>query len=141
MTNSLFSPGREGFLAAEIDWDDGVIKASLLRGYVFDPADRFVTEVTGAGGVLVSTVTLTGKAITNGVADANDLLFGSVPAGPVVTSLLLYQASGPAGGADLPAGQQRLVGWVDTATGLPVTPNGNDVSVVWDQGPNRIFKL
>jgi hypothetical protein len=30
---------------------------------------------------------------------------------------------------------------IDTATGLPFTPTGGDVSIVWDNGTNRIFKL
>jgi len=35
----------------------------------------------------------------------------------------------------------RLIAWIDTGTNLPVTPNGGDITVQWDAGANRIFKL
>ena len=35
----------------------------------------------------------------------------------------------------------NLVAYIDTATGLPVTPNGGDITVTWDTGANKIFKL
>lgn len=141
MANALFNPGREGFLAGEIDWDTAVIKSVLVRGYAFVAGHRFVSELTGAGATLIATVTLVGKGITNGVADANDLLFTLVPAGAAIPALVIYQASAVTGGADVPAAQQRLIGFIDTAIGLPVSPNGNDVSVVFDDGPNKIFVL
>jgi hypothetical protein len=35
----------------------------------------------------------------------------------------------------------RLICDSDTATGLPVTPNRGDITVQWDNGANKIFKL
>ena len=34
-----------------------------------------------------------------------------------------------------------LIALIDSATGLPITPNGGDIIVVWDNGANKIFKL
>ena len=34
-----------------------------------------------------------------------------------------------------------LIAFIDTATGLPITPNGGDIIVTWDNGPNKLFKL
>jgi hypothetical protein len=36
---------------------------------------------------------------------------------------------------------EPLIAYIDTATGLPVTPNGGDITIAWDSGANRIFKL
>lgn len=141
MANALFDPGREGFLLGEIDYDTAVIKASLVRGYTFSAAHKFVSEVTGAGGSLVATATLGTKTGTAGVADAADPTFSAVASGAAITGILLYQASAVGGGADVAASAQRLIGWIDTATGLPVTPNGGDITITWDNGTNRIFKL
>lgn len=141
MANALFDPGREGFLAGEIDWDTATIRAALLRGYTFNVSHRFVSQVTAAGGVMPSSVVLTGKSIASGVADANDAVFPAVPVGPQVDMVLLYQSSAVGGGADVPSTSQRLIGLVDTAAGLPVTPSGLGVAVLWDNGPNKIFKL
>ena len=38
---------------------------------------------------------------------------------------------------------QHIIGhYIDSGfTGLPVTPNGSDLTIVWDSGSNKIFKL
>lgn len=142
MANALFDPGREGFLAGEIDWDTAVIKVSLVRGYTFSAAHKFVSDVTGAGGTLVATSGALGsKAVTSGIADGADITWTAVAAGAAITGLLIYQSSAVGGGADVAATAQRLIAWIDTATGLPVTPNGGDITVTWDNGANKIFKL
>lgn len=141
MANALWTPGREGFLLGEIDWDTAVIKCSLVRGYTFVGTHKFVSEVTGAGGTLVATQTLASKTGTGGTADAADVTFSAVPAGAAITGIAIYQASAVTGGADVAATAQRLIDWIDTATGLPVTPNGGDIVVAWDNGTNKIFTL
>lgn len=141
MANALWTPGREGFLLGEIDWDTAVIKASLVRGYTFVGTHKFVSDLTGAGGTLVATVTLASKTGTGGTADAADATFSAVPAGAAITGIAIYQASAVTGGADVAATAQRLIDWIDTATGLPVTPNGGDIVVAWDNGTNKIFTL
>ena len=142
MANALFDPGREGFLAGEIDWDTAVIKAALVRGYTFSAAHKFVSDVTGAGGTLVATsAALASKTVASGVADAADVTFTAVGAGAAITGILVFQSSAVTGGADVAASAQRVIAWVDTATGLPVTPNGGDITIQWDAGANRIFKL
>lgn len=142
MANALFDPGREGFLLGEIDWDTATIKTALVRSYTFSAAHKFVSDVTGAGGVLVATSAAMGsKTGTNGVADAADVTHTAVAAGAAITSMIIFQSSAVGGGADVAASAQRLIGFIDTATGLPVTPNGGDIVITWDNGANRIFKL
>lgn len=142
MANALFDPGREGFLDGSIDWDTATVKAALVRGYTFSAAHKFVSDVTTAGGTLVATSgALASKTATNGVADAADVTFAAVPTGAACTGILIFQSSAVTGGADVAATAQRVIGYIDTATGLPVTPNGGDITVVWDNGSNRIFKL
>lgn len=142
MANALFDPGREGFLAGEIDWDTATIKSALVRGYTFSASHKFVSDVTGAGGTLVATsAAMTSKTVAAGVADAADVSFTSVAAGAAITGILVFQSSAVTGGADVAAGAQRVIAWVDTGTGLPVTPNGGDITIQWDNAANRIFKL
>jgi hypothetical protein len=142
MANALFNKGREGFLTGEIDWDTAVIKVSLVRGYTFDATHQFVSDVTGAGGTLASTSSaLASKTTTSGVADAADITFSAVAANASNHSLLVYQSSAVTGGADVATSAQRLIGWIDTGTNLPVTTNGGDVTVAWDNGASKIFKL
>ena len=55
----------------------------------------------------------------------------------------MFQASAVTGGADVAASAQRVIALIDSSTGvaLPVTPNGGDITVAWDSGANRVFKL
>lgn len=140
MTNALWNPGREGFLDGTIDWDTATIKVSLVRGYTFTATHKFVSDLT-ATGTLVATATLASKTVTDGVADAADVTFTAVPTGTACSALAIYQTSAAAGGADLAATAQRLIAFIDVATGLPVTPNGGDVQILWDNTANRIFRL
>lgn len=142
MANALFDPGREGFLAGEIDWDTAVIKVALVRTYTFLATHKFVSDITAAGGALhVTSAGLTAKTIAAGVADAADLTFLAVAANANPHSVLIFQSSAVGGGSDVAATAQRVIAWIDTGTNLPVTPNGGDVNIAWDNGVNRIFKL
>lgn len=144
MVNALFDPGREGFLAGEIDWDTAVIKVAAVRGYTFSAAHKFVSDVTGAGGTLAATsAALSGKTVAAGVADASDLspAFTAVAANGTNHALIIFQASAVGGGADVAATAQRLIAYIDTGTNIPFTTNGGDINIAWDNGANKIFKL
>lgn len=85
-------------------------------------------------GTQVATATLASKTTTAGVLDAGDVTFTAVAAGAACDMVLLYKDTGV-------AGTSRLIAKIDSATGLPVTPNGGDILVAWDNGANKIFKL
>jgi hypothetical protein len=142
--NKIFDPAREGFLDGTVSWMTPTIKATLMRGYTFNAAHRFVSQVTGAGGVVVATsVALTGKSATNGVARANDTIWSTVPSGAAIPGCLIYMASAVTGGIDLVSTSQRVIAWLDSAAGLPITPNGQDITSDWGDldDPNGLFKL
>lgn len=142
MANAIFLPGREGFLRGEISWNIATIKVSLVRAYTFNSAHKFVSDVTGAGGILhVTSSALAGKTTTNGIADATDFSYTAVTTNASNHYLLVYQSSAVTGGADVAATAQRLICWLDTGTNLPVVPNGGDVNIVFDNGSNKIFVL
>jgi hypothetical protein len=141
MADNLFNPGREGFLAAEIDWNSAVIRVALVRGYTYSASHKFVSEIVTAGATLVATSNLTNCAVANGIADADDVVFSAVPTGTACNALIIYQASAVGGGGDVATSAQRLIADIRDATGLPVTPNGGNINVAWDNGSNKIFNL
>lgn len=142
MANALFDTAREGFLLGEIDWDIATFKVALVRSYTYNAAHKFVSDITTAGGVLHATsAALTTKTATNGTADAGDVTFTAVPSNASNHSLLLFQSSGVGGGGDVAASAQRVVAWIDTGTLLPISPNGGNIIVAWDNNTNRIFTL
>ena len=142
--NALYDNGREGFLEGQIDWDTAVIKVVLVDSadYTVNLATHeFLSSVPSAGREETSAA-LAGKTVAAGVADANDLAPAfAAAAGDPCEALIIYQSSAVGGGADVADTAQRLIAYIDTATGLPVTLNGGDINITWDSGANRIFKL
>lgn len=135
MANALYDLGREGFLAADIDWDANNIKVVLV-----DAADYTVNLATDndladipVGARVATSGNLTSKTVAAGVADAADITFSAV-SGDISENLVIYADSGV-------EATSRLIAFIDTATNLPVTPNGGDITVAWDNGANKIFKL
>lgn len=148
MANALYDPGREGFLAGEIDWDTAVIKALAIRltaggAAVFTASQKFVSDLTATHTIASTSAALSSKAVTNGIADAGDMtpLFSGVASNANNHVVVLIQASAVTGGVDVAATAQRLIAWIDTGTNIPFAPNGGDVNVAWDNGANKIFKL
>jgi hypothetical protein len=112
--DQFFAIGRAGLGTGLIDLDTAVLKAALLRGYTYNAAHTFVSDVTGAGGSLAATSSaLSGVTFTDGVLDANDVTWSAVAAGAAVPAILLFQASAVGGGADVAASAQRLIAILD----------------------------
>lgn len=134
MANVLYDTGREGFLNGTIDWDTDDIRVVLVDGadYTFSAAHDFLDDIV-AGGRVATSGAFTSKTTTAGVADAADVTLTAVTGDPS-EKLVIYKHTG----VDATA---RLIAHIDTATGLPVTPNGGDIIIAWDNGANKIFKL
>lgn len=134
MANRLYPFGKEALLGGDIDWDANDFRVILvdLADYTYNAADNALDDIPGAARVAVSGA-LTGKTKALGVADADDVTFAAV-AGDQSEALVIYKHTGV-------EATSLLLVYIDTATGLPVTPNGGDITVQWDSGANKIFAL
>ena len=135
MANALFDKARQRFLEGQFNWNTDAIKAVLVDtgAYVVNlSAHEFLADVSG-GARIATSGAFAGKATSGGAADANDVTFSSV-VGASVESIILYKDTGS-------DATSPLIAYIDTATGLPITPNGGDIIVTWDNGANKIFKL
>lgn len=134
--SALYDAGRQGFLDGSIDWDTNDVRAILIDtgDYTVNlAAHDNLDDVPGAARVAVSAA-LTSKTVTAGVADAADTTFTGVT-GDSIEAIVIYQHTGT-------ESTSRLICYIDTASsGLPVTPNGGDITIQWDNGANKIFKL
>jgi len=135
MANALYDKGREGFLGATIDWDGDNIKIILsdAADYVKNLATDNALDDVAAGARVATSGNLSSKTITDGVADAADETWTSV-SGDVSEEIVCYMDSGV-------ESTSLLIFNLDTATGLPVTPGGGDITVAWDSGSDKMFKL
>lgn len=143
MANSLYTLAKQRFLnctgtvgttsGASIDWLNDNIKVALLSS-AYTPnlaTHQFLTDTTGT---VATSANLASKAVTNGVATAAATLTFTAVSGSQVFYILGYKDTGT-------AGTSPLIFLDDTATGLPVTPNGGNITITWDTGPNGIFAL
>lgn len=133
MANALYPKYKEAILqsAANSNMSSGTVKVALVDTgtYTYSAAHEFYSSVTGVVG---TPQTIGTKTFTNGVFDGADVSFTGVT-GNSVEALIIYIDTGT-------AGTSRLVAFIDTGvTGLPVTPNGGDISVTWNA--SGIFAL
>ena len=135
MANALYGLGREGFLGGDIDWDADTIKVVLVDAgdYTLNiDTDQYLDDIAAAGQIAISDA-LASKTKTLGVADAADITLSTV-SGDQFEYIVVFQDSGD-------SSTSRLIACIDSATGLACTPNGGDITIQWDSGANKIFKL
>lgn len=135
MANALYDKGREKFLTGAINWSSDAIKAVLVDAadYTVNLATHEFLSDIPSGGRVATSANFGTKTTTAGVADAADITFTAVTGDPS-EALVIYKDTGS-------AATSPLIAYIDNATGLPVTPNGGDITVTWDNGSNKIFKL
>ena len=78
--------------------------------------------------------TLENRTSTYGVADADDVSFGSVSAGPRIDAAILYKDTGT-------ESTSTLIAYMPDGVGLPIYPDGSIVRITFDNGANKIFIL
>lgn len=125
MANSLFHPAREGFLGGDIDWDADTIKLILVDHTDDTPVvatDDFLADII-AGARVATSGAFASKTKTNGVADAGDVTLSAVT-GDEADSIVIFADSGV-------EATSRLIAFIDVAAGLPVMPNGGDITIAW----------
>ena len=132
MASALWNPYKQDLLdrATGIDYDTNNIDCALLQaGYTFVAAHDFRDDFGANEVAAAADANFSGKTVTDGVADANDLTYTSVT-GSAVTQLGIYRDVGS-------AATDNLIAFVDGFSS--VTPNGGDITVTFDSGANRIF--
>lgn len=135
MANTLYDKARQRFLEAQINWQTDTIKCLLVDTGAYTPqtsVHEYLSDVPTSARI-AGPVTLTSKSTTGGAADAADVTFTSV-SGASIEAIIIYSDTGT-------ESTSPVIAFIDTATGLPITPNGGDIIVTWDNGTNKIFKV
>lgn len=108
-----------------IDWDTDNIDASLLDqtdSGTIDASTVDYDEVDAA--TVVATADVTISSVSGGVVSASAVTFSSV-SGDAADYLSVWKNSGSA------ATSPMAITWDSATTGLPVTPNGGDITATW----------
>ena len=134
MANAVYPIYKTALLAASanvsLDNDttaDGPYCALVDTGvYTYSAAHDFYSDLSGIVGTDQRITSPTVGTVSEGTFDGADLTFSSVT-GNSVEALVIYRHNSGANTT------WRLVLYLDTGvTGLPVTPNGGDITVTWN---------
>jgi hypothetical protein len=133
MANALYPKWKEQLLqfTANNNLSAGTVKVALVTaGYTYASTDQFYSAVSAS--VVGTPQTIGSKTFTNGTFSGGNVTFSAVT-GAQVTKLVIYIDTGT-------AATSPLVAYLDTSvTGLPVTPNGGDITITWNA--SGIFTL
>ncbi len=133
MASALYPKTKDVFLQGGINMSSDTIKVALIDTgtYTYSSAHDFWDDASA--GVIGTPATLASKTFTSGVFDAADVSFTSV-SGASIEALIIYKDTGT-------PSTSNLIAFIDSGTGLPLTPNGGNINIVWDNGSNKIFAL
>lgn len=134
MANALYPKWKEQLLqfTANNNLSAGTVKVALIDTgtYTYSSTHQFWSSASAAS--VGTPQTIGSKTFTNGLFDGADVTFPTVT-GATAEALILYIDTGT-------AATSPLVAYIDTSvTGLPVTPNGGDISIQWNA--SGIFQL
>jgi len=131
MANAMWVEYKQSLLAADTNVSlnidtatDGPFVALLDTGtYTFSAAHQFFSSLSGIVG---TDQRITAPTVADGLFDGADLTYTAV-SGNSVEALAIYRHNSGANTT------WRLVSYHDTGvTGLPVTPNGGNITVTWN---------
>ena len=134
MANVIYPLAKQEMLKGNVDLSGTNVKAVLVDGadYTYSAAHQFLSSVNGGSAVVATSGNFASKTFVNGLFDADDITFSAVT-GDQSEILIIYIDTGV-------SGTSKLIAYLDTGiTGIPVTPGGGDILVVWDAA--GIFQL
>ena len=103
----------------------GTLKAALIDTgtYTYSAAHDFWNDASA--GAVGTPGTIGTKTYVNGLLDGDNVTFTAV-SGATCEAIILFLDTGT-------PTTSRLVAFIDTGvTGLPVTPNGGDITITWN---------
>lgn len=134
MANTRFSFANNQFLSGQLNWLSQTFRVVLINtnAYAVQPTVHQTLADVPAAAQLAISPPLSGVTAVGGVARASNVVVPSVIG--VVGAYIIFHDTGSASSSE-------LICYIDTAIGLPNLPQGNNVVIHWDTGPNGIFKL
>jgi hypothetical protein len=132
MANAIYPLYKQALLSASTDVSlnlntaqDGPMCSLVDTGtYTYSVAHQFFSP--SLVGIQGTDQRITSPTVVTGTFDGNDLTYTAIT-GVSIEALVIYRHNATANTT------WRLVAYLDTGvTGLPVTPNGGDITVAWD---------
>lgn len=128
MSNVVYPLARRECLRGGLSLTSVTVKAVLVDTgqYTYSAAHEFLSDIISGARVATSGA-LTSKSDTSpggGVFDADDVTYTGL-SGLSAEAIVLYIDTGS-------AATSRLLAYIDSAAGLPITPSGGDFTIRWN---------
>lgn len=151
MANKLYDIARKKFAQGDINWETDAIKMLLISETDGGPYAGNVTDTTALGSITAAArnygagtdptpaaylegIAMDGRTVdTNGACRCDNITFETIGAennDSRIKAVVIFRETD-----DTP------IAYLDSATGLPITPNGGAIIVVPDGGTNGLFRL
>ena len=128
---AILSAGTNTSLTVNDATDGPFVALRDTNDVAYSAAHQFYSSVVAA--TVGTPQRITSPTATTGTFDGSDVTYTAVT-GDVCEALVIYRHNSGANST------WKLVAYIDTSvTGLPVTPNGGDISIVWNA--SGIFTL
>ncbi len=134
MASGMYAAGMAAIMGGNVDLTNSAISVVLVGpGYVPDlEADQTQADISEDDQVAEGT--LAGKTIDGTTFRADPLTFPSVGGSVAVAGVVIIADDGTQSGS-------TLLAYLDNAPGLPISPDGTDITLNWDTGTAGIFKF
>jgi hypothetical protein len=121
MASVVYPKFKETILQGTYNLSSVAVRAVLIDTgtYTYSAAHDFYNDLSGVVGT--ESGALGSKTFTNGTFDSADITF-TAATGNTAEAIVLFVDTGN-------AATDALIAYIDSGTGLPVTPNGGDINV------------
>lgn len=137
MANFVYSKAKEAILKGQVNVLSDSLRVLLIDKNLYTPnqsTDNYVSQIP-VSAIKDRSTNLLNVSCTAGVVDADDALISDY-SGAAFNAVALYKV----GSSDA---DSLLLFFIDTATGLPFTGSSSTspVTIMWDNGPNKIIAI
>lgn len=131
MANAVYPKYKQSMISGDANANlntntttDGIYVALVDTGtYTYNAAHQFYSDLSGVVG---TDQRIANQTVTSGLLDGDDVTYTAV-SGSSAEALVIYRKNSGANTT------WRLVAYIDNSvTGLPVTPNGGNITITWN---------
>lgn len=137
MANFIYSKAKEAILKGQVNVVSNALRILLIDKNIYTPnqsSDNYVSQISPSA-IKQRSTNLNNVTCLLGVVDADDVIMSDYDGSPF-DAVILYKV----GSSD---SDSLLLFFIDTATGLPFpgSSSTSPVTIVWDNGPNKIISI
>lgn len=133
--SQLYDKGRQKIVDGTVSLlaDDIKVVAVDTGAYTFSASHEFLSSISAPARIATSPNLASKVVLSGGIFDAADSVFTAVSGASIEALAVIQDTGSPA--------TSPLLAWITSGGGLPYSPNGDDIDILFDNGTYRIFQV